>query len=214
MNKINEIVSGIRYSTYVIFHPFKGFWDLKKEGKGNLGAAISLICTLVLVYVSKALFTGYLFNAKELKDIHVLSQMSSVILTFLLWCVANWCITTLVDGEGTLKDIVITTAFATTPYILIQTFMIVLSNVIVLDETVFYSLFNTLSIGWTVFLLVIGIMTVHQFSVSKTLGTILIALVGMVIIVFLFILLFALVQQIINFVILFSKELAVRNDWR
>ena len=34
-----EIVKGLRYSTYVIFHPFKGFWDLKHEKKGNLESA-------------------------------------------------------------------------------------------------------------------------------------------------------------------------------
>jgi hypothetical protein len=135
------------------------------------------------------------------------------VLIFLLWCVSNWCITTLVDGEGSLQDIIITTAYALTPLILINIPLILLSNVMVLDEAAFYTLFDTISMVWFGFLLLIGILTVHQFSMGKTIVTIGIALLGMVVIVFIVVLLFALIQQFINFGILFFRELGVRQNW-
>lgn len=39
----------------------------------------------------------------------------SVALPVALWVLANWCLTTLFDGEGTLKDVYIATCYALTP---------------------------------------------------------------------------------------------------
>ena len=213
MSRVHEILDGLWYSFYVIFHPFKGFWDLKKEKKGNLRSAVALVMALILVFICRRQFTGYLFNNTVASEMNVLSEISSVVLVFLLWCVSNWCITTLVDGEGSLQDIIITTAYALTPLILINIPLILLSNVMVLDEAAFYTLFDTISMVWFGFLLLIGILTVHQFSMGKTIVTIGIALLGMVVIVFIVILLFALIQQFINFGILFFRELGVRQNW-
>lgn len=213
MMSIKEIFKSLRYSLYVIFHPFKGFWELKREKKRNIFSALILLMLLIITYVVKSQLTGYLYNNNNLNEINVFMEISSVFLIFSLWCVSNWCITTLVDGEGGIVDIFIASAYALTPYILIQIPLVVLSNVIVLEEGAFYILFDAVSVAWSAGLLLCGIMTIHQFSMLKTIGTILIALVGMVIIIFLFVLLFALAQQIINFLLLFFKELAARNNW-
>ena len=57
----------------------------------------------------------------------------------------------------------------------------------------------SLEITFGGFLILIGIMTVHQFSMPKTIGTILIAVVGMAAIMVLFLLFFTMLQQMINF---------------
>ena len=210
MIRTREVLSGISYSLYVIFHPFKGFWNLKKEKRGNLPAAIVLLMLLVLVLMARSQITGWLFRIGEAANTNLLTVASSILLLFFLWCVSNWCITTLVDGEGNLRDIFIATAFSLTPLILIHIPMIALSHLFVLDESAFYFFFDTLSILWFVFLVLIGIMTTHQFTMSKTLVTVLIAIVGMAVMVIVALLFFALIQQFINFCILFLQEWNIR----
>lgn len=53
-------------------------------------------------------------------------------------------------------------------------------------------------------------MTIHQYTVGKTLLTVLIAIVGMAAILFLFLLFFALIQQLMNFLYIFYKEMTLR----
>ena len=53
-------------------------------------------------------------------------------------------------------------------------------------------------------------MTVHQFSMSKTIFTVLIAIVGMVIMLFLFLLFVSIVQQLKSFIDLLWTELSMR----
>ena len=69
---------------------------------------------------------------------------------------------------------------------------------------------DVLSILWTALLLLIGIMTVLQFSMSKTIFTVLIASVGIVIMLFLFLLFVSIVQQLKSFIDLLWTELSMR----
>lgn len=55
----------LTYAGFVIFHPFKGFWDIKNERKGDLKVSLFY---LVLLYVSMLLHEclgGYLFRENE-----------------------------------------------------------------------------------------------------------------------------------------------------
>ena len=154
--------------------------------------------------------TGFILNFNILNEMNIFVEILSVLVPLGLWCLSNWCITTLVDGEGSFRDIFVTTAYALVPLILLNIPMLLLSNIIIEEEVSFYVALDVLSILWTAFLLLIGIMTVHQFSMSKTIFTVLIAIVGMVIMLFLFLLFVSIVQQLKSFIDLLWTELSMR----
>ena len=207
---LSRILKGLQYSLYLIFHPFKGFWDLKHEKKGNVYSAWVIVCLLSVLLILRRQFTGFILNFNKQNEMNVFVEILSVLAPLGLWCLSNWCITTLVDGEGSLKDIFITTAYALTPVVLINIPMLLLSNVMILEETVFYAVLDALSVLWAALLILIGIMTVHQFTMPKTIATIAVAVVGMIIILFLILLFVSIIQQIVSFVDLLWTELAMR----
>lgn len=208
--QLSKTVREIKYSTYLIFHPFKGFWDLKHEKKGSAKAATILLSVTILVIIMRNQFTGYLLMPSADNNFNFINDIIKMLLPFVIWVVSNWGITTLVDGEGSMKDIYISSAYALTPLLLLNIPMLVLSRVIILSEVPFYTFLDSLSIAWFVFLIVIGLMTTHQFTMFKTLGTIVIALVGMVCIIFLAVLFFLLIQQIWNWVYFIIQEIKIR----
>jgi len=61
------------------------------------------------------------------------------------------------------------------------------------------------------YLLFVGNMTVHQFTPSKTVLTLLLTVVAMGFMAFLCLLFFSLVQQIAGFVITIYRELTLRG---
>ena len=207
------ILDGLRFSPYVTFHPFKGFWELCREKRGNARSASVILFGVIVVLTLRRQWTAFMFNYNEASRFNIVVQVMSVLLPFMLWCISNWCITTLMDGEGSFTDIYTMSAYALLPVIFLNVPMIILSNVISLNEGMIYYFLDSLSLLWSGMLFLFGLMTIHQFTVAKTLATAAIALVGMVVIIFLFVLFFALNQQIINFVIIFYKELALRYDW-
>lgn len=149
-----ELWKQLRYTSHVMFHPFDGFWDLKHEHRGSMKAAIVLIAMLVINSILGTQFTGFLYNPDyDGVSLNVFSHFMSVVGTFLLWCVSNWCLTTLMDGEGGFKDIVMVSAYAMAPLFVIGIPLTFLSNVMPLDYEAFYNIIDSISVLWSGFLM-------------------------------------------------------------
>ena len=52
-----------KYAFYLIVHPFKGFWEIKHENKGNVKMATAFLLLYLLLSVLSGFYTGYLFNS-------------------------------------------------------------------------------------------------------------------------------------------------------
>jgi hypothetical protein len=205
-----QYLNGLRYSFHVIFHPFDGFWDLKREKKGNLKAAITFVILIILTYTIQKQNTAFLFNFNRLEELNVIVDIITVLLVYILWCVSSWCLTSLMDGEGTLKDIAIATAYALVPIVLINLPLVPISYTITADEGAFYHTFQTFSYIWAGGLLLFSTMITHQYSMKKTMLTVICTIAGMGIILFIGLLFFSVIQQILNFAITMYKELRFR----
>ena len=203
-------ISNIMYSTYLIFHPFNGFWELKHEKKGNIKTALIIVFILTLVNIFRAQLTSFSFNSNDPKEVNLFAVSMMVVVPFFLWCVSNYSITTLVDGKGKFSDIFIATAYSLTPLILINVPMIIISHIITLQEAQIYGLMNSISIIWTAILLIIAMMITHDFTLTKTAVSIIITIIGIIVIGVLILLFFSLFQQLYNFFYLIYRELSLR----
>ncbi len=203
----------IKYPFYLIVHPFNGYWDLKYERskKVNLALAFIILFLLSLTNILSSQYSGFLVNVVYPGNLNSLMEVVYVVVPVLFWCVANWSLTTLMDGEGKFVEIFTSTCFALIPLILINFPWIWLSNLISLQETAFYYFSNSLAFAWFLFLLFIGNMTVHQYSPSKTIATIVLTVAAMGFMAFICLLFFSLVQQLIAFVSVIYQEIALRN---
>ncbi len=206
-----NLVKELKYSFHIMFHPFDGFWDMKHEHRGSKRAAYVLLALLVVTFVIKTQFTGYLYNpAYDGVSLNVFNEFIKVVGTFFLWCVANWSLTTLMDGEGSFGDIVMASAYALTPMILIHIPLAFVSNVMTAEYAAFYTMLNTLAIGWSAMLMICSVIVIHQYSLTRTFFTCLLIIVAMMIIVFLLLLFFQLFSQLLGFAVNLYWEISLR----
>jgi len=203
----------IRFPLNLMVHPFEGYWDLKYDRNRNFTLIISF-CVLFLVAVTNILgsqYSGFLVHVYNPETMNSFMEIVYVIVPVLFWCVANWSLTTLMDGEGKFVEIFTSTCFALLPLVIIQFPWIWVSNLVSLQETAFYYFSNSVAVLWFVFLLFVGNMTVHQFSPSKTIGIMMLTLVAMGFMAFISLLFFSLVQQIVAFISVIYQELVMRT---
>lgn len=205
-----QIIDGLRYSLHVIFHPFDGFWDLKHEKRGNVPAATTLLALVTLTYVLMRQYTGFVFNARNLKDLNILLELASVLGPFALWCSVNWGLTTLMEGKGKPRDIYIASAYALTPLIVINIPLTFVSNFMTVQEGAFYYFFLVLGVLWAGGLLFFGTMVTHDYDMKKTFYTTIFMIIGMVIVLFLGLLFFTLIDKMVGFVSDIYTEIAFR----
>jgi hypothetical protein len=124
--------------------------------------------------------------------------------------VANWALTTLFDGKGTMKQIHMGIGYALTPYVLIQFPMIFISNLMTVEEGAFYHYINTFSEIWCGILIISAVMMIHDYSLGKALITIAVTVLGMILMIFIFLLFFSLVTDAAAYFISLYKEILFR----
>lgn len=208
--KINHTAETLKYSLYVITHPLDGFWDLTHEKRGSVAAANIIILLVLLTRVWKIQFTSFLFLQVQWEYVNIFEELLSILIPIIIGCIANWSLTTLFDGKGTMKDIYMAVAYSLVPYVLIQLPMTFLSNLLISGEGAFYSYMNTFSVVWCAMLLMSAMMMIHDFTLSKALIAIAATLVGMLVILFLLLLFFSLISDGLAYFISLYKEIILR----
>lgn len=197
------------YAFHIIFHPFDGFWDMKHEKRGSMTASLIIVAITILGFIYKSSGTAYIF-APEAEGISYIGETLGVLMPYILWCVANWCLTTLFEGEGSMKDIFMATGYAMLP---IPMFMIpatAITNVLLLEEASIITLLNSLGFVWAGFLIFFAMSVIHDYALGKNVITCIGTIVGMAIIIFLGVLFSGLVTKIVSFVYNIYVELSYR----
>ncbi|MBE6575064.1 MAG: hypothetical protein E7654_02180 [Ruminococcaceae bacterium] len=187
------------FGFHLMMHPFDGFWDLKHEKRGSVRAAIVYLVVVILTFFYQAIGTGYIMNPRGIYTT-VFAQAISVLVPFFLWVVANWCLTTLFDGEGSLKDIFIATSYSLIPLPLLIIPSTIASNFVTTSEVTLVNLLADFAFIWAILLIFFGMMVTHDYTLTKNLVICLCTIVGMVFIMFVGILFSTLLGKIVSFI--------------
>ena len=198
------------YAFHVIFHPFDGFWDLKHEKRGSVRSAFVILVVTVLAFFYRTVGTGYIFGGQDANTTNIIMTLLSVAVPLLLWVIANWCLTTLFDGEGSFADVFVASCYALVPLPLLIIPSTLLSNVLVAEEGTFISMINTVAFLWMGILLFFGMMITHDYSFGKSLIIGAVTIVGMLFIMFIAVLFSTLITRIVSFVLSIVNEIQYR----
>lgn len=200
----------LKYAKYVVFRPLDGFWDLKREGRGSLKVGIGLMIAAGFALVFQSLVTGFIFSGVDMEFYNFIWDLLAVFAPALLWIVCSWAVSTLMDGEGSFKDIVTATGYSMTPMIVVLPLVAIASNVLIKDEGVLCTFFIVVAYLWMAILLFASVMQTHNYTPGKALGVIVISLIVIVLVIFLLLLCAALLQQILAFGIDLKDEIINR----
>lgn len=193
-----------------ITHPAEGFEDMRWKKAGSLKIAFAIVLLLFLAQIADGRLYGFQFGISYDKTFNIIPYIVNSIVLFGAWVVGNWAVCTLLDGEGTMKNICIYSAYALIPYI-VQIFInVLLSHILIQDEAVFMQAIRIIGVGWSVILLFSAIKSVHQYSFGKTVFAIILTIVAMMIMLFLLVLFMSLIQQVYIFISTIYTEISYR----
>lgn len=204
------LIDGLRYSLHVIFHPFDGFWDLKHENRGTLAAANVLVLLVILTFVFTRQYTAFTFNSLNVSAINLFEDASSLLVPFLLWVGINWAFTTLMEGKGTLRDIYTMSTYAFVPFILLNVPATLLSHVLAAPEAGILAIIRVMAVVWSVTLLILGTMVIHDYTGLKTVVTTVLVVCGIAASLFVGLLFASMIDHIIRFVFTICAEIDYR----
>ena len=195
---------------YSLIHPIDGFSQFKSRNIASYRVSAIVLFALFLSKIFEYYFTGFSFSTNRDKDFNLLT---TVLVTFgiaAIFIISNWALCSLIEGKGTFKDITAVTAYALIPYVISRFLIVAMSNIIVPSESVFIQIISTVGIIWTALALFLGMLAIHDFTVSKGIISIFITVLGMAVIMFVIVLIFNLLQQIWNLITAVYNEIIFR----
>lgn len=207
----NFSVAKIKYLFYTLTHPMDGFYEIRHRGRGSVPIAVISVILFSFVFSINKITASFIVNDTNPRSVDSLDNLGGVLLLYLLFCVGNWSITCLLNGEGRLKDIATVLGYSLAPMTISYVVATIVSQFVAQNEEGFYSIIITVGTMWTVLLALAGIMIVHNYSLAKTLLTLVLTIIAMLIIVFIAMLLSDLVNQVYGFIYSIYTELLFRG---
>jgi hypothetical protein len=201
----------MHYFRRTMTKPLDSFYEIRHREYGSV--PLALICVLLFgfAFTMNRIFASFIVNEVNPRTVNGLTEIGSVFLLFLLFCVGNWSVTCLMNGEGRFKDIVTVTGYSLTPLVVVFLPATLLSHVVAAGEEVFYYFALAVGLGWAAILILMGIMTIHNYTLLKTLATLILTFAAMFILIFLALLVYDLINQVYIFLYSIYTELSFRD---
>ncbi len=189
----------LRLLFHMLAHPFDAFGTIKDKKQGSVLIGTVLLVLYYIGTVLADLCGGFSFTYVDLASYNSLFVFLRSVGVVLLWVICNKAVTALMDGKGTGKEIYVVTTYSLVPMILSRFVYLALSNALRSDEAEFLNIFCGVMLAWTLLLIVVGTIRIHDYGMGKFLGTTVLSVAGMAIVLFLLIMVFILSQQFIGF---------------
>ncbi len=200
-----------KYVLHTMLHPIEGYEEMRYNHKHSFLIANIAVFFFFFSSAIRALYSGFIFNGKNGQNYNVIFTIVGVVGALALFVLVNWLMSTFQEGKGTLKNVWIYMAYATIPYTITTLLYTLLSNCLTADEATFLTYLQIAGFGWAIVMAVFAIQGVHMYSFGKTLGSIIITILGMLVVLFIIFLMFNLFVQFFSFVESIATEVAYRQ---
>ena len=200
----------IKFPMYIIFHPFKGFDEFKRDKRAKMSVSIIFIIALIFLNILSYQYEGYIVNSRDINDLNSFAEIAYIIIPILVFVFANWSITTLFDGKGKVIEIFMLISYSLFPMIVTKLIGLFVSNIVVQDEIALYGLILGLGTFGTGIMLFTGLVSIHEYGIVKCVITIVFTLLAAAVILFVALLCFDLFQKVFGFVYTIYREISLR----
>lgn len=200
----------LKFPLYLITNPFKGYDEFKREKRAKISVSLIMVFLTIVLQIMSFEYSGFIVNERNINDLNSFAQILYVISPIVIFTVANWSITTLFDGKGTMKEIFMMTSYSLFPLVITGFFGMLISNFITLEEVAVYNLIIGIGVFFTGFMIFFGLINIHEYGLAKMLLTIIATIIALAVILFVLLLTFDLFQKVYGFIYTIYREISLR----
>ena len=197
----------LHIATTMMTHPFDNFHDIKEKGLYSIPICFGIIILYYVFSVMQVTLGGFAFTYFDPASYNALFVLAETVGFVLLWTITNWAVCTLLSGKGKMKEIFTVVCYSLVPSLFGSIVYVIATNLLVPDEAAFLSILMLICSGYTLLMIVVGTMIIHDYSFMRFIGTALLTLVGCAIVLFLIIAITILIQQTWGFISTIYSEI-------
>lgn len=200
------LINQTLYSFRFLSHPGDSIYEVKHHKRASVLSASIILLIIFGLYLLGMVITGFYFNNVIIEKTILLTEGIKIIIPIILFIVANYLISALMDGEGKFKHVYISVISSLTPIIIIYPFVILISRFLTASESFLYYFFIVAMFIWSFILLFYSIKEVHNYSVPQTIVNFLLTIFMLLILILLVLILYVMGYQVVSFIKDIIKE--------
>jgi len=196
MNEMNYF----QWCIYAVKHPFESFSDIIWKKKNSYRFITAIIILLFISEIFSERLYGIQFHFEYSKTFSIIPYIFKSAGLFFIWTAGNWSVCCLLDGKGTFKNICAVSAYSLIPYIIHNFINVILSHILTYDEKFFLTVISATGITWSAIMMISALKSVHQYTLKKTVCSLILTFTAMIVIMLLIIIMLTAADRIYSFI--------------
>lgn len=201
------ILEGLKYSFHILLHPIDTI-----EGIRYNRTRINMIVPFIVFFIAYIVRIAYIYIVHfplasiEVEDANMVFEAVKLFLVPITWIPASFAATSISDGESKFQEITFTSAISLMPFILINTPLMFLSNILSKSQQSWYGVFSALAYVGMFLILFQSMRILNNYSLGKTIKMMIISACMMFVIWLVLGLFYVLSGRMLQFVFEVMKE--------
>ena len=196
----------------VLVHPIDTFRLIQRDrSRFNYLPPVILLLLIPAVRLFNVYVTHFSLATVDVWETTVWMEITKLLLPVVSFILMEYAVTTILGGESLFREILMATSLAFVPYTLVSVAAALLSHVMSRSELFFFNMILVVMWAWVVVLIIAGIYTMNDYSARKTLVVILMSVVAVFLIWLIVILVYSLLNQIVDFIAGIVQEVRMKT---
>ena len=188
-------------------HPGDAAYEIGKNRAGSLIGASLIYLAFFAVYMLCQTHKGFIYQMQDVQDMDIGFVVAGFWALLGAFILCNYLVTSINDGNGTLRQIFMVPAYGMLPTIAAVLTVTVISHYLTYNESFLLTLIMISGISWSVAVIFVGLQTIHQYSFKETVMSLILTIMFMLIIAIVCIILSMMWNSLRSFLASVGKEM-------
>lgn len=201
------ILQGILYAFHVLLHPIDTIEGIRyNKARINMAVPFIVFAAAYLVRVAYIYIVHFPLASIDVRDANMAFEAVKLFLIPVTWIPASFAATSISDGESKFGEITFTAALSLMPFIVINTPLMFLSNILSKSQQSWYGVFSALVYVGMFLILLQSMRILNNYSLGKTIRMMIISACMMLVIWLVLCLFYVLSGRMLQFVFELIRE--------
>ena len=162
------------------------------------------------VYMIYQTGKGFIYQYTSVEDMDMGAVVVGFFAILILFIVCNFLVTSITDGDGTLKQVYMIPAYGIMPLMICMIVTTIMSYQLTYNESFILTVIMMIGGIWSIAVIFEGLSTVHDYDFKQTVVSLIITAVFMLIAAIVVLVVIIMWEQLYDFLITVGKEI-IRN---
>lgn len=206
------VLRDLQFAKKICKSPSNMYYEIRRHRAGSVVGATMIYAIFFVMYMLYQTKKGFIYQYVAVEDMDIGGIIVGFFVLLLLFILCNWLVTSITDGDGTLAQVYMIPAYGSLPLLVALFLITVCSYGMTYNESFLLTLMLLVGAAWSIILIFLGFLTVHDYSGRETVKSIILTVIFMMIAAVMVVIVMIMCEDLYEFLYTVGQEV-LRNVW-